>query len=180
MCNCESNWLSISVSYGSSFHSKFKHKLYVEAKPFLWLRLSRCEYDINEVIGPLLIYLYTLTLTEHQFLPSSQGCFEDIFIGKGGRTKGEYKYACVDVELKCLCFCYSISLLSSHKYEWNRLNDCRNETSFRFCKDEKVRMLQVKITPSFWNGLESLLFLRLSKFPLSSSRNSKPRVSPTF
>lgn len=44
-----------------------------------------------------------LLLTEHEFLPSSQDCFKDIFIGKGGRTKGEYKYACVDVELKCLC-----------------------------------------------------------------------------
>lgn len=150
----------------------------VEAKPSLWLPLSWCEYDVNE--RPLFIYLYTLTSTEHQFLPTSQDCFGDIFIGKGGRTKGEYKYACVDVELKCLCCCYSISHLSSHKYEWNRLNDCKNETSFWLCKDETVRMLQVKITPSFWNRLESLLFLRLSKFSPLLFPKLQTQSFPTF
>lgn len=70
------------------------------------------------------------------------------------------------------CCCCSISLLTSHKYQWKRLNYCRNETRVWLCKDETVRLLQVKITPSLRNGLESLL--RLSRFRPS------PLANPEF
>lgn len=105
------------------------------------------------------------TLTEHQFLPSSQDCFEDIFIGKWGRTKGEYKYACVDVELKCLCCCYSISLLSLHKYEWNRLNDCRNETSFGSVKMRRWESCKLKLPPPSEMGSSHSCFSGCRSFP---------------
>lgn len=39
------------------------------------------------------------------------------FNGKGGRTKGESKYASVGLNHLVLCCCSFISLLSSHKYE---------------------------------------------------------------
>lgn len=83
------------------------------------------------------------------------------------------------------CCCYSISLLSSHKYEWNRLNDCRNEISFLgFVKMRRWECCQLKFTPPSDTSLSYSSFPGCWSLPPPSPppspRNSKPRVSPHF
>lgn len=78
------------------------------------------------------------------------------------------------------CCCYSISLLSSHKYEWNRLSDCRNETSFLALSrwdGENVASLNLPLPlKRAW----VTLLTQVVEVPPPPPRNSKPRVSPHF